>query len=86
MGGRGKALPTQDERRFLGYFRSASQTNRRIASGFDGFGSGCLAIQVSKADSKSACTRTPIVRPLPVAGLPTFLFSRSAIAAALNLG
>ena len=70
----------------LSYFASTSLSSRRIASGFEGFGSGCCAIQASSADSRSGWTRTPIVRPLPVRGRPIFFFSRSAIATVLTFG
>lgn len=68
------------------YFGSASQISRRMASGFDGFGSGWAAIHASNADSRSGWTRTPMVRPLPVRGRPIFFFSRSAIATVLTFG
>ena len=68
------------QRMLLSYFASASLSSRRIASGFDGFGSGCSAIQASSVASRSGWTRTPIIRPIPVRGRPIFFFSRSAIA------
>jgi len=64
----------------------ATRTKLRTASGFDGFGSGWRAIQASRSASRSGWTRTPMVRPLPVAGRPIFFFSRSAIAEILTFG
>jgi len=65
---------------------NASRVSLLIASGLEGFGSGWRAIQASSSSSKSECIRTPMVRPLPVAGRPIFFFSRSAIARVLTFG
>jgi hypothetical protein len=56
------------------YFISLSRKIRLIASGLDGFGSGCFAIQASRAASNSGYKRRPMFGPMPVFGRPRSLF------------
>jgi hypothetical protein len=55
---------------------SAFSTNRRIASGRDGFGSGCAAIQASIRAASSGRKDELNCRPFPIEGRPRF-FSRT---------
>lgn len=45
-----------------------------MASGFDGFGSGCSDIQRSRSASRSGYNRKPMLGPIPVEGRPRPLF------------
>jgi hypothetical protein len=53
---------------------SPSANSRRMASGRVGFGSGCAAIQASRASSCSSRTRTRMPVPHPVGTGPRFFF------------